>query len=770
MPLTVEEQAELDSLKTSKAKRVSGPAIVPAKSLSGLNQKEQAELQQLRQKRSARLSQLIPLSADDQLALTEQLGRKLPLTPEQRTALSRTPAGAQSLASEPNAGRRQKAFDALIKQGATRDQIQTVLDIQNRVSPGIIGKIKQNIGEDIGGIAGGAAGAKIALSLGQIPPFTALPEEFVTVPILAGIGSFLGGGSGKNIQQAINPLESPSARDFLRSGTRQGLFELGGRQVSAAARGLGFFKKPVQDVVELEQSKVGELFKQQGGFFLPRQRDARTLVRASEELSRGSFGGGAIFEGFDTIQQGQAVEVGNKIINSIVGDALKDPDVLGDELFEIFVRAGEKGVAKPGLRKTLFDKFFEPLYKEVGRLSPNTRLSTVPVKKWMEKKLKADISQGGALLTSEGRSKFKFALKNLEADKTISEMIELRSSAIKDARKFRVGADKSETVFSELASLYDDALFDPTTATGMTPEAKKLLRNTNAVYGASRELFDEQFVKGVVRRLGTSPGKVVKEVFGDLDPTRIKGIRELLISPVRKVSGVGSTRKSIEGELRTLRNSIGQVQGGEEAARLLTKNVAEGKALWKQLKGAWFSEQIRSAYNPTTKTLNIAQLEKVFKDMPTKTFKLMYPGIEGKNVKDVVKLFKTISPAKKGFVSMFGKSFEIGGITGVPASLAAGSGLAATASGSLAIAPTAFAKLATMGPRVTKLLTLGFNAKAGSIKIAPIAARLINLLNEDAEKDMKAVLTERRNKKQKARLRKVGTQRLQPFPGISGLQ
>ena len=124
----------------------------------------------------------------------------------------------------------------------------------------------------------------------------------------------------------------------------------------------------------------------------------------------------------------------------------------------------------------------------------------------------------------------------------------------------------------------------------------------------------------------------------------------------------------------------------------------------------------------------------------------MFPGASGKGVKDIQKLFNRLAPPQRGFVSMFGKTFELGGITGVSAGLTTGSGIAVLASGTLAISPTAFAKLAT-NPKATKLLTLGFTAKRGSVKIAPIAARLINLLNEDARDEQRAILKERRKQR-----------------------
>ena len=708
------------------------------------------------------------LDINTQLQLIDQLRGSLPLSQQPLTGL---PISSETKIVNPS---KEKVFQQLIQSGVNKDQIQAVLDIQKRVNPGIIGQIKQNIGEDVGGLAGGIAGAKLALTVGQAGPQVALAEEFITVPLFAAAGAFLGGGSGKSIQQTVDPLATPSISDFLRSGTRQGLFEAGGRLVSAGTRLLPIFKKPLK-----ESQDVAEIFARQGGFFTPRQRESRSIIRASEELSRGSFGGGAIFEGFDKDMQARALNAGKEIIDTIARDAIKEPDLLGNELVALFAQKGQivggKRILAMGARETLLDEFFTPLYKEVGRLSPNTRLSTVPIKTFIRKKLKEDAAQGGAVLTKEGRSQFNRILKTLETRRTLNQMRDLRSSYLKDARKFAVGADKSEDAFRQLAEVADQALFDPTTVVGMTPEAKKLLRNINAVYGPARELYNEQFIKSVISQLGISPSKTVGVVFKDFDHQRLTNIRDLLISPVPRKTGVGQTSKNIEKEFRILRKTLPTVKGGEGASRLISKNAAEGRALWRQLNANWFAEQLKSSFNPTTGMLDVKKLNKAIEAIPPKTFRLMFPGEGGIGVKKIQKLFNVLSPAKRGFVSMFGKTIELGGITaaggaaGAAITLQAGSGIAIVGAGSslaISMTPTAFAKLAT-NPKATKVLTLGLTAKRGSVKVAPIAARLINLLNDDARNEQKAILAERRKLQRPTRRQRTFTE-VSGFGGVGG--
>lgn len=740
---TIAIQKRLDELQAKRAQLVQQQGTAIASDDSRV-----VRLEELRRRRAQIVGGFGRLDPNAQLQLIDQLRGSLPLSQQPPTGL---PISPETRLVNPE---KEKAFNQLIQSGVTKEQIQAVLDIQRRVNPGIIGQIKQNIGEDVGGLAGGIAGAKLALTLGQAGPQIALAEEFITVPLFAAAGAFLAGGAGKSIQQAVDPLATPSISDFVRSGRRQALFEAGGRVVTAGVRLLPIFKRPLK-----EAQDVAEMFARQGGFFTPRQRDARTIISATEELSRGSFGGAAIFDGFDIDMQARALNAGKEIVDVIARDTIKDPDTLGNELVALFSRKGQiiggKRIMATGGRETLLDEFFEPLFKEVGRLSPNTRLSTLPIKRFIEKKLKQDAAQGGALLTREGRSQFRRVLKTLETRRTLNQMIDLRSSYLKDARKFAVGADKSETAFIELAQVADQALFAPSTVVGMTPEGEKLLRNINAVYGPSRELYSEQFIKSVISQLGVSPSNVVKVVYKDFDLQRLKNIRDLLISPVPTKSGIGQTSTNIQRELRALRQTLPNIKSGEGALRLISKNAAEGRALWRQLNAAWFAEQLRLTFNPTTQLLDVKKLNAAINKIPPNTFRLMFPGGSGKGLKDMQKLFNALSPAKKGFVSMFGKTIELGGISaaggavGAALTLQSGSGIAIVAAGGslvVSISPTAFAKLAT-NPKATKVLTLGFTANRGSVKVAPIAARLINLLNEDARNDQLAILKERRQRR-----------------------
>jgi len=628
---------------------------------------------------------------------------------------------------------RRKAFKSLTDKGFDSQQIQVAIDIQKRLTPGLIQSFKKDIGQTAGGLTGAIAGAKVAAIAGQLGPQAATPEEVFTVPAGAIIGAFIGGGSGKTIQQVIDPLESVSARDFLKAGLTEAAFEAGGRAVVGGFRRLGGQKMAVESVEEAKKR-----FLLEDGFFQPAQRDNRILVKAADQLSSGSFGGGPIMGAHNITQQGQAALIGEDIIKRIAGESLDDTAVLGDEIAGIFTRLGEKGQQVKGVRQTLLDTFFDDLYNQVDVLSSNAQFTTAPIKKLAKKKLEQDIKQGGALLTSEGRSRLKGIVKTLEDVKTAGDMRQLRSSYAKDARRFQVGGDQSSVIFSELAEAADGILFDAGSQAGLSEPARKLLRNINAVYGPSKQLYNETIIKEIVRKLNTNPSLVNTLIGKKPDPKNLKLIRDLLVSPVRKTSGSGQSTKTIVKELRAAKSALKNPQ----AKALLAKNASEGKRLWRQLKAGWLKENI---INPSTGLIDAKQMDKAIRGMDQASFRMMFPGDIGKDLKALNGLVDVISPKNQGIATLFGKGIEFGGFGSLGAGLAAGNGISIASGGAMVIGPTAYAKIAT-NPKATKLLTLGLKrqAKGKAVNIPALAARIINVLGKQDATEQKAIRAEQR--------------------------
>lgn len=98
-------------------------------------------------------------------------------------------------------------LEARVEENAkSKDEIEPT---KTQIAAGLAAEI--SIAEG-GKIAGTATGAKAALAIGQVPPLTLLPEEFVTVPGGAGLGyvagALIGGASGSIARQKIEGRNS----------------------------------------------------------------------------------------------------------------------------------------------------------------------------------------------------------------------------------------------------------------------------------------------------------------------------------------------------------------------------------------------------------------------------------------------------------------------------------------------------------------------------------------------------------------------------------
>lgn len=685
----------------------------------------------------------IPLSPEEQLSRIKKLQGRMPLQSQPLPSVPGIVNPPKRVGGGPEDIQRDVAYRELIESGVTPEQIRQVLMIQQASQPGLIGQLKQTMGEDIGGNVGGALGGSLmAEALGKVGPLAALPEEFVTRPLFAAGGAWLLGGAGRTVQDVIDPLRSPSIDRFIKSANRQSLFEAGARIVPSAIK-RAVIGRPNPTIKEMSDEML-QLFKNEGGFFSPRQQRAGlNLVSPVEELSRGSFAGENLFEGMNKAQVAQSIEASNVLIKRIADGAIPDADKLGAEIRTLFALPG-------GTRKTLLDEFFDPFYKEVNRLNGYQEFGTKPIKEWITKTLERDKKLGGSLLSSDGRSKFKNMLKNLSSELDIEDLRTVRSKALADARQFSGLKDKSDVMFDDFAGVVDDTLFNPKLQEGMNPEAKRLLRNTNAVYGPSREMYQAKFLKQVLSKLETSPSSVVNAIFKDMDFDRLKKVREALMLPIPVVTGEGKAKKNVAKQLKQLMGELPKIKGGQEAAKLLSNNMAEGKVLWNKLSAAWLTEQMAKSYNPNTGLMNTDRLIKSIRTIPPKTRNLMYPQWKGQRVNDIAKLFEVISPPRRGFVSVFGKGFELGGSAKAASALMAGQGIAVLKGGTVAITPGAYAMLATSKAGMEFLENLGKTAamRAGTPReklVVRTAVRALQLLRDQEREEQLVILKEQQS-------------------------
>ena len=140
------------------------------------------------------------------------------------------------------------------------------------------------------------------------------------------------------------------------------------------------------------------------------------------------------------------------------------------------------------------------------------------------KQLANDNKLNEQFLSAIGRNKLQRVL-GLNDKISFSDMRLLRSSYLKDVRKLARDVDQSQNIIKQLASITDDAIFDPKAAQGLNPEALNLLRNTNALYKAGKKGIEETFSESLAKRLLKNQSRIVKEIFPNNIPKAVRLLR-----------------------------------------------------------------------------------------------------------------------------------------------------------------------------------------------------------------------------------------------------
>jgi len=553
----------------------------------------------------------------------------------------------------------------------------------------VMGKIKQpRYGRMAGGITGGIVGPFL---LGQIPPFTFLPEELLTIPLTAAIGAGTLGTAGETIQTGIEEKRLISRREALKAFSTEVAFEAGGRY---AVMGGKFIFSPFIKKIVPEAASLIDDYSKVGGQFSPSELDKRFSVRIAEGASRGSFGARDIWEEFEKKQANTARIYADNIIDSIAdGVARETPSAIGEEL------AGD--ITRPGGRiLKIFDDLVTPLYKQVDDLTKVATVSPVKIKIFAKQQLALDKRLNGLYLSPSGRTEISKIL-DLPDRISFSDMRQLRSSFLGEVRKMARDTDKAQGIIKKISQLTDDALFDPAASKNLSPEALNLLKNTNKLYAAGKEGLKTTFSERLAKRLIANPSKVVAEAIPNKNPTAIMAMRKSLTEPI-------SGRPS-----------------------------EEGKILWNKLRQAWLADVVDNSVSPEGIIKRNAFDNRLTRFGGEKALKELFP--EPDKVAQVYKvrdLFRAVSSKPPSEPSLFIRGGQVGGVVMMYKGIIEGDALSFGVGGTLVFGPIAFAKLATH-PIGVKLITLGFKVKPGSSELVPLAARMVNLLNQINRKEQK---------------------------------
>ncbi len=703
MQLTIEEQQELTELDRLAGGQQTG--------LNAAEQQELAELDRLAGQDATKSTVgdaeglpeqgKTPAWRIDQLI--DQLGGRLP-------GIDPVPVAAFP---GPQEEQRRRAFQELTQIGFSPKQLKMTVQTQNALG-------QPRIGRTAGGIGGAIAATAIA---GRFIPGP-IDDAAIMVALIAAGGAGTGGVAGEAAQTGIEEKRLIGMREALKAFAIEAGTELGGRGLVGV--GKKYIFSPIIKKIVPEAAALVDDFAKVGGSFSPTELDKRFSLQIGEAFSRGGFGAKQIFQEFEEKQGRAVLAYADGIIDAISeGVARQTPEEIGNLFAE--------GITRPNGRiLNILDDLVSPLYKQVDdlareggelgfrqvkgvlriprprgkagqfiiskelqqlRLAP--KVSTASLKTFARKQLATDTRLNKQFLSPAGRSKLQKVL-GLNDKVSFSDMRLLRSSYLKDVRKLARDVDQSQGIVKQLASITDDAIFDPKAAQGLNPEALRLLRNTNALYKVGKKGIEETFSANLAKRLLRNPSRIVKEVFPNNNPKAIRLLRQSLIEPI---SG---------------------------------KPSREGKILWNQLRQQWLADAVSDA----TKE-GIAK-PKVFDNIIRKMgdgFPEMFPEKEiAINVKKIQTLFDIAGKTPPTGASLFSRGAQVYGVTKMYQGSKEGDFVGFTIGATMALGPLAFAKLAT-NPKGVKLLIVGFKMKPGATGLVPNAIRMIRLLREINKKE-----------------------------------
>jgi hypothetical protein len=459
--------------------------------------------------------------------------------------------------------------------GITPEQAKVLVELDTLKDPKLIESLRQESGRYVGAMAGAYAGGEVGSLAG---PYGVVPG--------AVIGAGLGAITGKSAQQYATEGKV-NLPEVGQAAKEEMLWEFGGRVVpmvfkGTAKLGLNKFTNPIRGKEKQESIKMAEELRKYGGVATPASTRDSVFFDLIENAAYGSAGGGEVMNKIEQTNKDALV----KMYYNMASDMAQTPIptgsveeikkvVTGDYAGNKFLQNWSKGNevftdSQRGIKESQIDDLFSSLY---GKLDEMTGLEEKVVKKPFIEESKILDSSGKTLKietlkdVTETTSKVTFNASNMiqkakellkqhsyavkkggegllsgraleitqnvakwDKDMPMKLLREYRSSWLREVENLKTTLDPSEMVVSKYAQMAKDTLFDDTLAKGLTPEARSLLKNTNALYTRAKEITENFFTKKAMEELGKSPSSVVKSFLPDGNQTEfVKRTRDNLL-------------------------------------------------------------------------------------------------------------------------------------------------------------------------------------------------------------------------------------------------
>ncbi len=276
------------------------------------------------------------------------------------------------------------------------------------------------------------------------------------------------------------------------------------------------------------------------------------------------------------------------------------------------------------------------------------------------------VSKGRLLKGSDEGAEFVKSVAALAEESSFTEAISNRSTVLDWARKFdEVGERNAARLARELGVAMDDSMAQA--ARAHSTEAFTIWRRGNATFKAVTKRFEPKIISQLAKKASDNPDLAAKTIFKNKQPTPIKKVKKILLSPSGKTP----------------------------------QQIAEGRQTWKQLQNALvndFYDRSRS----TDKIIFGKKLDKALKDFGDEALAVTFSPKQVADLKEIARLGVLVQGKIKGEGGMFIQLAQPAAVAGI----IAGKGQGRIASIAILATPPVWSRMA-LDPKLSGFLING---------------------------------------------------------------
>jgi hypothetical protein len=307
---------------------------------------------------------------------------------------------------------------------------------------------------------------------------------------LAGLGGVAGRGARRGFESFMGqetPRGFELAEDLALAGAEQVAFEFGGFGLSKL---FGKVASPFKGSVVKQANDLSKFFKSAGGQFKPSQVSESGIIGFAENVGFEAFTGKGVAKQFEKKQQAAYQSLVNHVLTKL--GTGRTPEMVGRIAQDVVT---ENGAIFKSMSSGMFDFVDDVIGRTpVSFFSPEKGVKSA--KQFAREKI-AELVELNEFKGSLG--KFLKGVADLPDSMTFKQLQDKRSFMIDDKIAFEAAAGQSKAagLAKKLVGMIDDDM--TRAAEKLSPEGLEAFRTANKFYTNGSDLFQGQFISGLVK-------------------------------------------------------------------------------------------------------------------------------------------------------------------------------------------------------------------------------------------------------------------------------